>query len=100
MIGCKIAVAIGFGFLSQCSPVENSPVVLEIDVTEITVTVTEPDITVMLINESDLGGRINVPPYTRLWVKMDGQNWNPDMRFRCANMGGYLVDDVCHNVDY
>lgn len=81
----KIALAIGLGFLAdQCAP--PAP----------------PDITVMQFSEAAYNDFEipNIPPYTQLWIKMDYQNYNPDMRFRCANMGGFLVDDVCHNVDY
>lgn len=42
----------------------------------------------------------DVSPPTELWVQMDATNWNPDMRFRCFNMGGHLIDDICHEVDY
>jgi hypothetical protein len=42
----------------------------------------------------------DISPPTELWVKMDGQNYNPDMSWRCLNMGGYLIDDVCHDIDY
>jgi hypothetical protein len=42
----------------------------------------------------------DVHPPTELWVQMDATNYNPDMRFRCQNMGGQLIDDICHNIDY
>ena len=84
----KIAISlgsIGFSFLAQCSPPAENP-----------------DITVVQVTEAQYEDFEvpDIPPYSELWVKMDWTNYNPDMRFRCANMGGYLVDDICHNVDY
>lgn len=63
---------------------------------------TEPDITVIQVTEAAYEDFEipDIPPFSELWVKMDWTNYNPDMRFRCANMGGYLIDDICHNVDY